>query len=334
MTPVMLFLLCSIFSSIGIQPSLAQNDCSGQPPVFNYQDNKPSLEEPDFSGQFKVYNYKDNSVWTVNQMINPEIYHNLKNNPVSCEPVCIMCYKDATEEEISMNKIHSQKVLEKVLGTWPMVTPIAIQLRAISGFDDELFANLVLQVVHHLKYVETLNGKYPLVTIAEREGDCDNLSTLAAAIMKAGGLDSVVVIIPVGVGDCFGPSRHAMVGVHLSEPPNSDAYASPNYDPDRNYPNYVTDDNSEKYYLAEATWYNKSPLPITSASQYDTYAANDGSLVGENTASISDPEIMVIAESPIKLFNDMQRPVPGSCSPNDFSCHRQLKDTVNNIRVD
>ena len=87
-----------------------------------------------------------------------------------------------------------QKGLEKALGTWPMVKPLADQLRGISGSDDELFANLALQVVHQIDYKSTTNIKFPIVTIGDGEGDCDNVATLAAAIMKAGGLDSVVTI--------------------------------------------------------------------------------------------------------------------------------------------
>jgi len=44
-----------------------------------------------------------------------------------------------------------------------------------------------------IRFKVTSNIKFPIVTINDGTGgDCDNLSSLAAAIMKARGLDSAV----------------------------------------------------------------------------------------------------------------------------------------------
>ena len=84
-----------------------------------------------------------------------------------------------TNNDPSANKARFQNALEKALGTWPMLMPLAEQLRAISGSDDELFANMVLQVVHQIEYKQTLDIQFPIITIGDTKGDCDNVATLS-----------------------------------------------------------------------------------------------------------------------------------------------------------
>jgi hypothetical protein len=79
-------------------------------------------------------------------------------------------------------------------------------------YSDEQFANAVLMLVHQVSYVKS-NVKYPAETIMENSGDCDVLSLLAASIMKAGGLD-VVLLYYKGAS----PS-HMNVGVYLPYTP-------------------------------------------------------------------------------------------------------------------
>jgi hypothetical protein len=77
---------------------------------------------------------------------------------------------------------------------------------------DELYANAVLTLIHQLKYEGDVNEtKFPIETIVDDEGKCDSLSFLAASIMKAGGLD-VVLLYFKGV-------YHMTVGVHLPYEP-------------------------------------------------------------------------------------------------------------------
>ena len=80
------------------------------------------------------------------------------------------------------------------------VTPNAVKSIAESiqnvtsnaPYSDEQFANAVLKLVHQISYVKS-NAKYPVETIVDNSGDCDVLSYLAASIMKAGGLDVVLL---------------------------------------------------------------------------------------------------------------------------------------------
>ena len=101
-----------------------------------------------------------------------------------------------------------------------LVTPDAVKsiaenirnLTSDSSRSDEDFANAVLSLVHQIPYNDTkLN--YPIETLVENEGKCDTLSLLAASIMKAGGLD-VVLLYFKGV-------HHINVGVYLPYEPHT-----------------------------------------------------------------------------------------------------------------
>jgi hypothetical protein len=93
--------------------------------------------------------------------------------------------------------------------------PIAEDIQNVTGnlaHSEEQFANAVLAVVRQVTYVRS-TMKYPVEAIVENSGDCDVLSTLAASIMKAGGLD-VVLFYYKGLN----PS-HVNLGVYLPNPP-------------------------------------------------------------------------------------------------------------------
>jgi hypothetical protein len=79
-------------------------------------------------------------------------------------------------------------------------------------YSDEQFANAVLMLVHQVPYVKS-NVKYPAEAIVDNSGDCDVLSLLAASIMKAGGLDVVLLYYKE-----LSPS-HINVGVYLPYTP-------------------------------------------------------------------------------------------------------------------
>jgi hypothetical protein len=111
--------------------------------------------------------------------------------------------------------------------------PIADKLWEIYD-NDEDFANGALMIVHQITYVETMPAKYPVETIADGQGDCDLFSYIAASIMKAGGLDVVLLY--------YEKQTHMNIGVHLSSAPQ-DA---------RESVYYVTHDGT-RYYVAECT---------------------------------------------------------------------------------
>ena len=111
--------------------------------------------------------------------------------------------------------------------------PIADDLWSIYS-DDEDFANGVLMIVHQIPYVESGPQKYPVETIVENEGDCDLFSFIAASIMKAGGLDVVLLL--------YETQSHMNVGVNLSHEPD-DARSTV----------YYYSHDGKRYYVAECT---------------------------------------------------------------------------------
>jgi hypothetical protein len=118
------------------------------------------------------------------------------------------------------------------------VTPYALQPiadRLWEIYDDEEdFTNGVLMIMHQITYVETTPGKYPVETMVDDQGDCDLFSFIAASVIKAGGLDVVLLY--------YEEQSHMNIGVHLSSAPE-DA---------RDSVFYVTHDGA-RYYVAECT---------------------------------------------------------------------------------
>jgi hypothetical protein len=118
------------------------------------------------------------------------------------------------------------------------VTPYALQpvancLNQIYP-DEEDFVNGALMIVHQMNYVETQQGKYPAETLVDNQGDCDIFSYVAASIIKAAGIDVVLLD--------YEDENHMNIGVHLASPPEearNDVYKIAYNDMD--------------YYIAECT---------------------------------------------------------------------------------
>jgi hypothetical protein len=120
------------------------------------------------------------------------------------------------------------------------VRSIADNIRNITRntpYDDEEFANAVLMIVREIPYFRS-PGKYPIETIVDNQADCEGLSILAASIMKAGGLD-VVLLLYEGMT----PS-HMNVGVSLEHMPVSHSWWMA--------PSGI-DYNNKTYWIAETT---------------------------------------------------------------------------------
>jgi len=108
------------------------------------------------------------------------------------------------------------------------VTPNAVRMiaenmqRAVSNRSrsDEAFANDVLTLVRQIPY-SISSYKYPVETLVENSGDCDVFSFLAASIMKAGGLD-VVLLVYRNL-----PGSHMNIGVCLPYKPLTDPEIEP-----------------------------------------------------------------------------------------------------------
>ena len=113
------------------------------------------------------------------------------------------------------------------------VKPIADAMRQIYS-NDEDFANGVLTLIHQIPYNGTVPEYYPVETLQMNNGDCDMFSLLAASIMKAGGLDVVLLH--------YESEEHMNLAVHLIDSPN-----------EARLPVYSIQNKNVTYYVAEST---------------------------------------------------------------------------------
>jgi hypothetical protein len=174
---------------------------------------------------------------------------------------------------------------------------------------DEEFANAVLMLVHQIPY-NVSDVKYPVETLIENSGKCDTLALLAASIMKAGGLD-VVLLYFKGV-------HHINVGVYLPYAPHTTWWwLSPT--------GYEFD--GKKYWIAECTpameWKVGDVPPLLASEQPEIISlenseasspAQVSSKLGSplNSSSIS---INLSSESSDIIDNERTLIVSGSISP-------------------
>ena len=102
------------------------------------------------------------------------------------------------------------------------IIDIAIALDDISkkeNFDNLSRVNFFLSFVQTLKYAEdnVTAGvgeypRYPIETLIEQTGDCEDTSALLISLMKAIGYDAAIILIPEA-WDGYG---HAAVGVNIT----------------------------------------------------------------------------------------------------------------------
>ncbi|MDW8024136.1 MAG: Ig-like domain-containing protein [Nitrososphaerota archaeon] len=138
--------------------------------------------------------------------------------------------------EYYREKSHKQIFIEDfaIFVTPNALKPIANKLLEIYQNDEESFANGVLMIVHQIPYTATQPPKYPIETLVENSGDCDLFSYVAASIMKAGGLDVVLLY--------YEKQAHMNIGVHLSHAPK-----------DARTPAFYVTHKGVRYYIAECT---------------------------------------------------------------------------------
>ncbi|MBI5065794.1 hypothetical protein HZA97_06155 [Candidatus Woesearchaeota archaeon] len=79
-------------------------------------------------------------------------------------------------------------------------------------------AETILEFVHKIVYNSTIESdreyvRYPIETLVERNGDCEDLTILAAALMKSIDIDVALVHIPGGIIDGKNVTGHMPLGV-------------------------------------------------------------------------------------------------------------------------
>ena len=216
------------------------------------------IKEVLYYRQFIVYDYKHKKYYMPYVLVHAFTYWRRRSDVNRHIPYLTLNYTTL--------KDYYDASLKSWREDWP-IKYLAHQLRQIAGDDDELYANLALQVVHELYYNVTDYTKYPIETVVEGSGDCDSLSVLLASLLEAGGLDAIVLIgyAKSSQEEGFG-GGHAMVAVRLAEEPDDWSRKS--------YWYYMY--RGKKYWVMEATWLNPEET-VTFPWQYEII----GSAVGD-----------------------------------------------------
>jgi hypothetical protein len=173
--------------------------------------------------------------------------------------------------------------------------------------DDEDFANGALMVVHQIPYEAGVQPKYPVETIVENKGDCDLFSYIVASIVKAHGIDVVLLY--------YESEAHMNIGVSLTHEPRNA----------RQQAHYVTHNNT-RYYVAECTGGNwqsgwrvgECPDNLqTAAVEVITLENSEQSASGQVSASYQTltSSTISVAVEPTFLFQGATATLSGQLSP-------------------
>jgi len=82
------------------------------------------------------------------------------------------------------------------------IAELALMLRKYYHSDRE-FAEAALDIVQQLKFepdITAFNTKYPIETLAEGSGDCEDRALLLVSLLRASGIDAAVVVFPDHMG--------------------------------------------------------------------------------------------------------------------------------------
>jgi len=209
---------------------------------------------------FSLYNYKTEEYWYAWYKIKSADYYNYR-------------FDVETHAPALLNDRVTEKLISKTSSSWSdsesgVIEEIAYDLWQVSQGDEEVFVNLATQLVHQLCYNVTLYTKYPIETLVEESGDCDNLAVLTASILNAGGFDVVLLLVHADGGG------HCMLGVSM------DSFPDDLYDYGR-IESYYIDDDSDRYWLIEATWGDPGGANWVDPATPDAYNYV-GAFVGDN----------------------------------------------------
>jgi hypothetical protein len=200
------------------------------------------------------------------------------------------------------------------------LAPIANSLRELYP-NDEDFANGVLTLVHQIPYEVIIPASYPVEILLGNKGDCDLFSFVAASILKAGGLEVVLLH--------YQSREHMNLGVHLSEVPK-----------DLRSVVYSVTHSGLKYYVAECTssdWRNgwrvgESPEDLRSVSA-TVLAVDQAEEVSPGQVSASFMEltdsILGLSVSPFLVLYGNSVTASGQISPAVTSQNVTLYSSAN-----
>ena len=184
--------------------------------------------------------------------------------------------------------------------------PIADKLWEIYN-NTEDFTNGVLMLVHQITYREVIPGRYPVETLVNGHGDCDLFAYVAASILEAGGIPTVLLY--------YKAQEHMEIGVDLGSAPVEARVGT-----------YCINYNGVSYYIGECTgndWRHGWRIGETPnqyqniTSQVITLENMDQTSVGQVSATLRqlDASSLSLQIFPPVLFKDNNVTVSGRIQP-------------------
>jgi hypothetical protein len=162
-------------------------------------------------------------------------------------------------------------------------------------------------IVHQIDYQESIPGKYPVEVLVNGNGDCDLLAFIAASILEAGGINTVLLY--------YKDKLHMEIGVELAQPPTEARVET-----------YSVTKSNVTYYIGECTggkWRTSWRIGET-PTQYQNLTAQVITLENMETTSIGqvfanlrelDPSVVTLQVSPSLLIESGNITVRGAITP-------------------
>ncbi len=198
--------------------------------------------------------------------------------------------------------------------------PIADRLWQIYD-NSEDFTNGVLMLVHQINYTETIPGKYPVETLVAANGDCDLFVFIAASILEAGGINTVLLY--------YKDQLHMEIGVQLPEEP-ADARTQV----------YSVEYQNISYYIGECTgkkwregWrIGECPTDYTNATaQVVTLEGMEQTSIGQVSANLKelDPSTVTLQVSSSFTLETVGVTIKGQILPQATTENVTLQAKIN-----
>jgi hypothetical protein len=199
--------------------------------------------------------------------------------------------------------------------------PIADRLWQIYN-NTEDFTNGVLMLVHQITYQEIIPGKYPVETLVAGSGDCDLFAEIAASILEAGGIPTVLLF--------YRSQQHMEIGVDLGNAPTEARVEV-----------YSVNIQNVPYYIAECTgsqWRDgwrvgETPTEYQNvSSQVITLENMEQSSAGQVSANIRelDPSTLALQTSPSIILESSSVKISGQILPQTANENVTLQAKINN----
>jgi hypothetical protein len=215
--------------------------------------------------------------------------------------------------------IYSQADISKFVTPYTL-KPIADRLWQIYN-NTEDFTNGVLMLVHQINYRESVPGKYPIETLVANTGDCDLFAFIAASILQAGGVNTVLLY--------YKDQQHMEIGVELETAPTRARVQT-----------FSINQNNASYYIGECTggkwrtgWrIGETPTQYQNVSvQVITLEGIEQSSIGQVSANLRelDPSTVNLTVSTPLSFENGNITISGEILPQVANENVTLQYNVN-----